>query len=241
MRIVTILLLLILASTLRAQTFKYPVLIPQGKTIKSLSPAQWKAVDSVYGDLNNDGTADMAVIFEFYAAVKENRAYGDNTTERITEIQRPRILGIYFKSGKIYRLNTQNNHFILRSEEGGLMGDPLRPMGINSNKLTIAFEGGGNWRWKLNYSFKYLNKTWLLTNANNYTYHGRSGEMNDKQYDFVKRTRKTVTGKIKSENGDQIATEQEFPLKTMRSFSNFRKPWTWEIGPDEYLYKRAFR
>ncbi|MEJ2882037.1 hypothetical protein [Pedobacter sp. GR22-6] len=235
MKIKMILLLLVAGATSQAQSFKYPTLIQQGKTIKSLAPTQWKAVDSVYGDLNNDQVEDLAVIFEFYAAVKENRAYGDNTTELITEIQRPRILAIYFKSGKSYRLATQNNHFILRSEEGGSMGDPLRPMSIRDNKLNIGFEGGGNWRWKLNYSFRYQGSDWLLTNANNYAYHTASGEMNDKQYDFVKGTRKMISGKTGSGDTDQIASERAFPLKKMRSLSNFKKPWTWEIGPDEYL------
>ena len=235
MRIKSTLFILLITVGAKAQSFKYPVLNAQGKTIKSLSPSQWKVVDSVYGDLNNDKVEDLALIYEFYAKVKENRAYGDNTTELITEIQRPRILAIYFKSGKTYRLAAQNNNFILRSEEGGTMGDPLRPLRIADNKLMLSVEGGGNWRWKLNYSFKYQNKDWLLTNANNYAYHNGSGEMNDKQYDFVKKRRKTISGKTGSGTEDQVAMEQPFPMKALRTFSNFKKPWTWEIGPDEYL------
>lgn len=229
------LLFTLITSLSQAQTFKFPILVNQGKTIKSLAPAQWKAVDSVYGDLNHDQMDDLAVIYEFYAPVKENRAYGDNSTELITEIQRPRILGIYFKSGKTYRLAVQNNNFILRSEEGGAMGDPLRPMSINANKLNIAFEGGGNWRWKLNYFFRYQHQDWVLTNANHYTYQNGSTEMTEKQYDFINKKRKTVTGKTGPMTDDQVAMEQAFPLKTMKNLSNFKKPWTWEIGPDEYL------
>lgn len=223
------------ATQAQAQTFKYPVLEAQGKTIKSLIPPHWNAVDSVYGDLNNDKVEDMAVIYEFHAAVKENRAYGDNTTEIITEIQKPRILAIYFKSGKNYRLALQNNHFILRSEEGGTMGDPLRPISIADNKLTLSFEGGGNWKWKLNYTFKYQNNDWQLTKANNYAYHSNSGEMNDKQYDFVNKKLVVVSGKIGNSDSGNITHEQPLQLKGMRTFTNFKKPWTWEIGPDEYL------
>ncbi|HKG08232.1 MAG TPA: hypothetical protein VKB19_17330 [Pedobacter sp.] len=235
MRILINLLLLICCSAASAQSFKFPAVPAQGKTIKSLIPIQWKVIDSVYGDLNNDKTADLALIFEFYAPVKENRAYGDNTTELITEIQKPRILAIYFKSGKNYKLVTQNNNFILRSQEGGAMGDPLRPSSIADNKLNFAFEGGGNWRWKLSYSFKYQANDWQLTGAGNYAYHADSGEMNDKQYDFVNRKRKTTTGKIDAGKGDNETREQAITVKTFRTFSSFKKPWTWEIGPDEYL------
>jgi len=235
MRILLSLLLPLCYLTALAQSFKFPVVPAQGKTIKALIPTQWKVIDSVYGDLNGDKTADLALIFEFYASVKENRAYGDNTTELITEIQKPRILAIYFKSGRNYKLVTQNNDFILRSQEGGAMGDPLRPMSIKDDKLSFAFEGGGNWRWKLNYSFKYQDNDWQLTKAGNYAYHNSSGEMNDKQYDFVNKKRTVVSGTIENKDANNEKIEQPLPLKTMRTFQSFKKPWTWEIGRDEYL------
>lgn len=235
MRILISLLFPLCYLTAPAQSFKFPVVPAQGKTIKALIPTQWKVIDSVYGDLNGDKTADLALIFEFYASVKENRAYGDNTTELITEIQKPRILAIYFKSGRNYKLVTQNNDFILRSQEGGAMGDPLRPMSIKDDKLSFAFEGGGNWRWKLNYSFKYQDNDWQLTKAGNYAYHNSSGEMNDKQYDFVNKKRTVVSGTMENRDANNEKIEQPLPLKTMRTFQSFKKPWTWEIGPDEYL------
>lgn len=228
-------LLLFTTAVVQAQTFKYPVLNPRGKTIKSLAPTQWKAIDSVYGDLNNDKIEDLAVIYEFYAAVKEKRAYGDSTTEIITEIQKPRILGIYFKSGRNYHLSAQNNHFILRSEEGGSMGDPLRPLKIEDNKLTLSFEGGSSWRWKLNYTFRHQNNDWQLTQANKYAYHNSSGEMNDRQYDFVNKKQVVIRGTMDNKDAGNEMQEQPLNVKTLMTFSSFKKPWTWEIGPDEYL------
>lgn len=235
MRISISLLLLLCCFTAPAQSFKFPVVPAQGKTIKALIPTQWKVIDSVYGDLNGDKTEDLALIFEFYASVKENRAYGDNTTELITEIQRPRILAIYFKAGRNYKLITQNNNFILRSEEGGAMGDPLRPLSIADNKLNVAFEGGAGWRWKLNYSFKYQDNDWQLTKAGNYAYHNTSGEMNDKQYDFVNKKRIVISGTVANKDANNEKTEQPLQVRTMRTFQSFKKPWTWQIGPDEYL------
>ncbi|TCD01102.1 hypothetical protein [Pedobacter psychroterrae] len=235
MKTTIFLLFIAVSGSAFSQSFKYPIMNAQGKTIKALIPPQWKVVDSAYGDLNNDKVEDLALIIEFYAAVKENRAYGDNTTELITELQRPRILAVYFKTGRNYRIVTQNNNFVLRSEEGGAMGDPLRPMSINDNKLSLAFEGGGTWRWKLGYSFKYLNKDWQLTNANNHTYHSTSGEMNDKQYDFLTKKRVVTIGKTDNSLLTNETTEQPLTLKGLRTFTNFKKPWTWELGPDEYL------
>jgi len=237
MKIKVFLFFLLCHTAAYAQPFVFPVLPEQGKSTAMLVPKNWTVIDSIYGDLNNDKIKDLALILEFYRPVKENRAYGDNETEIITEVQKPRILAIYFRrsASGAYRIATQNNNFILRSEEGGIMGDPLRPLSIDSNKLSLAFEGGGNWRWKLHYTFKYQDKDWQLTKANNYAWHADSGEMNDKQYDFVNNKKTVVSGKISSGTLANETFEQLLNVKTIRTFSNFKKPWTWEIKPDEFL------
>lgn len=237
MKIKLILFFLLCHTAIYAQPFIFPELPASGKSLEALIPSNWKVIDSVYGDLNNDNIKDMAFVIEFYRPVKENRAYGDNNTELITEVQRPRILAIYFKksAGGAYRLATQNNNFMLRSEEGGAMGDPLRPMHIKANQLSLSFEGGGNWRWILNYSFKYFDKDWQLVQANNYAYHSSSGEKNDKQYDFINKTRKVITGTMNQSILADTTFEEPLTIKTLRTFNSFKKPWTWEIKTDEFL------
>lgn len=220
-----------------AQPFVFPELPEYGKSAESLVPQNWKIIDSVSGDLNNDNIKDIALVLEFYRPVKENRAYGDNNTEIITEVQKPRILAVYFRrSAKgSYRISVQNNHFMLRAEEGGEMGDPIRPISIAANKLILSFEGGGHWRWKLNYSFKYEDKDWLLTTANNYAYQQESGETNDKQYDFINNKKKVVSSIINNGTLASETFEQPLNIKPLRTFNSFKKPWTWEIRPDEFL------
>jgi hypothetical protein len=228
---------LLFHTALCAQPFVFPVLPEYGKSADLIVPQNWKIIDSISGDLNNDNVKDMALVLEFYRPVKENRAYGDNNTEIITEIQKPRILAIYFrKSAKgSYRISVQNNNFMLRAEEGGEMGDPLRPMSIADNKLTLSFEGGGHWRWKLNYSFKYQDKDWQLNTANNYAYQQESGEINDKQYDFVNNKKKIISSVINNGTLASETFEQPLNIKTLRTFNSFKKPWTWELIPNEFL------
>ncbi|MEQ7800624.1 hypothetical protein ABDJ41_12530 [Pedobacter sp. ASV1-7] len=228
---------LLFHTALFAQPFVFPVLPEYGKSADLILPQNWKIIDSISGDLNNDSIKDMALVFEFYRPVKENRAYGDNNTEIITEIQKPRILAIYFRrSAKgSYRISVQNNNFMLRAEEGGEMGDPIRPMSIADNKLTLSFEGGGHWRWKLNYSFKYQDKEWQLTTANNYAYQQESGETNDKQYDFVNNKKKIISSVINNGTLASETFEQPLNIKTLRTFNSFKKPWTWELIPNEFL------
>ena len=218
-----------------AQSFKYPSAPAQGKTIKSLLPAQWKVIDSIKGDLNNDKVEDLALVLEFYAAVKESRAYGDNDSEIIEELQKPRMLAVYFKQGKNYKLALQNNNFVLRSEEGSEMGDPLRPTKIIDNTLVLNYEGGAGWRWKLSYSFKHVAGDWKLVNAVNCSFQQGSELMKKIEYDFLTQKRKIITGK--SANPDASNKIEEFALTGLkqRTFNTFKKPWTWQIRPGEFL------
>jgi hypothetical protein len=234
-KIFSLFIFLVLAKYTSAQSFKFPVAPEQGKTIKSLLPSQWKVIDSIKGDLNNDNQEDLALVLEFYAAVKESRAYGDNDSEIVNELQKPRMLAIYFKQGKNYKLALQNNNFILRSEEGGAMGDPLRPMKIAENTLVLNYEGGSGWKWKLNYAFKHIDGNWQLINAVNCSFQDGSEVMKKTEYDFLKKKQKVVTGKLA--NQDSANQTEEIALTGLkpRTFATFKKPWTWQIRPGEFL------
>lgn len=218
-----------------AQKFNFPKLLLQSDKIEKLVPQKWQILDSVHGDLNNDRINDLVLVLEYKDPVSENRAYGNFEIELVKEYQRPRILAIFFKRANLYQLSTQNNDFILRSEEGGQMGDPLKGLHIENNKLTISFEGGNDWRWKLNYEFTYQQKEWQLTAANNVYYHKDRGEMVDKQYDFVDRTIKTVVGSIFNRDILNYKEEDILIFGSARTLKDFKKPWTWEISKDNYL------
>ena len=235
MRWLIFFLLLTFSELSRAQKFVFPKLANQSKEVSRLIPKQWKLLDSAQGDLNQDKQQDLVLILEHLTAVDEDRAYGNYEVELITETQKPRILAVYFKKNGVYQLAAQNNDFVLRSEEGGKMGDPLKNLRIDSNKFTLSFEGGNDWRWKLNYQFAYLQKQWNLVAANNVYYHKDSGEMVDKQYDFVDRTIKTVVGSIFNRNILNSVDEDILVFGSPRTLMDFKKPWTWEVTKDNYL------
>lgn len=220
-----------------AQTFSYPKLAKQGTKLERLIPQNWKLIDTVYGDLNNDQTADLAFILEYHLPITESRAYGDSETDLIKEFQKPRVLAVYFKNEKsgAYVFAMQNNNFILRSEEGGAMGDPFKAINITDNSLFLTFEGGSNWRWKLNYEFKYNLKDWSLVKANNIYYHAATGEMTDKLYDFSKRTLKQTTGNLFNRSALNEVSEEILYFSQQKTFNTFKKPWTWEITKDNFL------
>jgi hypothetical protein len=220
-----------------AQTFSYPKFAKQGSSIATLVPQNWKVIDTASGDLNNDKAADLALVLEYFLPIAENRAYGDNETELIKEFQKPRVLAIYFKNKESghYVFVMQNNNFILRANEGGSMGDPLKHISITNQNLTLSFEGGNTWRWKLDYDFKYTNSAWNLIGARNLYYDSGSGEMTEKKYNFIDRKVNLVKGNIFNRNTHHIQTEEVLYFRDLRTFATFKKPWTWEITKDNFL------
>nr|WP_276899594.1 hypothetical protein [Pedobacter kyonggii] len=219
------------------KTFIFPKIKTQGTYIEQLTPSNWTVIDRVYGDLNNDATDDLAVVFEFNRSIDETRVYGDNTTDIIKETQKPRILAIFFKDKSTgnYSLSTQNNDFILRSEEGGKLGDPLQQIAIKDQQLYLRFQGGSEWRWELGYTFKFENKDWFLTSAINLYFNQNSGDMTERVYDFKTRELFTTIGNLHRRDIANRKTSEVLYFSQLRTFKTFKKPWAWEIMPNVYL------
>ena len=219
------------------KTFIFPKIKTQGSSVEQFTPADWTVIDRTYGDLNNDGLADLAVILEYDKAIDETRVYGDNSSAIIKETQKPRILALFFKdkSSGNYYLSTQNNDFILRSEEGGKLGDPLQKIAIKDQQLYLRFQGGSEWRWELGYTFKFENKDWFLTSAINLYFNQNTGDMTERVYDFKTRELFTTVGNLHRRDIANKKTSEVLYFSQLRTFKTFKKPWAWEIIPNVYL------
>ncbi|MBT2561490.1 hypothetical protein J7E50_11655 [Pedobacter sp. ISL-68] len=219
------------------KTFVFPKIKTQGSSIEQITPPNWTVIDQVYGDLNNDASDDLALVFEFNRSIDETRVYGDNNTDIIKETQKPRILAIFFKDKSTgnYSLSTQNNDFILRSEEGGKLGDPLQQIVIKDQQLYLRFQGGAEWRWELGYTFKFENKDWFLTSAINLYFNQNSGDMTERVYDFKTRELFTTVGNLHRRDIANRKTSEVLYFSQLRTFKTFKKPWAWEIMPNVYL------
>ena len=219
------------------KSFVFPKVKQQGSSISQLTPANWTVIENSQGDLNNDQIEDIALIFESNKTVDETRTYGDNNSEIIKETQKPRILAIYFrdKSTGNYQLSAQNNDFILRSEEGGKLGDPLQQIEIKEQQLFLRFRGGSEWRWELGYTFKFQNKDWFLTNAINLYFNQNTGDMTERIYDFNTRELFTTIGNLHRRDIANRRTSEVLYFSQLRTFKTFKKPWAWEIMSDVYL------
>lgn len=231
------LLMIFTQITFAQKTFFFPKVKTQGVSIEQLTPEGWTILEKAGGDLNNDGSDDVAIIFESDEITDETRTYGDNNSAIIKETQKPRILAIFFRdiaSGN-YRLSIQNNDFILRAREGGKIGDPLNQISIKDQQLYLRFQGGAEWRWELGYTFKFENKDWFLTSAINLYFNQNTGDMTERIYDFKTRELFTTTGNLHRRAISNRTTSEVLYFSQLRTFKTFKKPWAWEIMPDVYL------
>jgi hypothetical protein len=212
-----------------AQQFAYPDIKQTGKTKTDFIPKDWKILQEANGDLNKDGLADWAMVIQ----------YKDSVEEYTISYARPRILVIVFqnadKKGFIKKL--QSNHFILREDEGGMMGDPIQLLEIKKNVLVLDFYGGGGGsRWSAYYKFRFDNTQFLLIGAELADLDLSTGNYLVKSCNFLTMKMKKVTGKDMAENKEK-ETEiwKKLEIKELKTFDTFIRPFTWEIEKDTYL------
>ncbi|HEX6333253.1 MAG TPA: hypothetical protein VFZ78_03440 [Flavisolibacter sp.] len=113
--------------------FIYPVLPATGSAIGDFIPHGWFVKDSAAGDLDGDGSGDLALVLEYRDTIPELRP--DSSINEGS----PRILAVYLgdrKSGSYTRF-LQNNTFIIRYGEGGMDPEAYGEITINERQLTI--------------------------------------------------------------------------------------------------------
>lgn len=178
-RILCISILLLLVSffnnniVLAAETTSNPESIKiktTGNSLNDFIPKDWKIISKAVGDLNNDKLIDIAVVIEYTIDHKTN------DDEEWTG--QPRILFVIFKNKDgTYKLSVQSANIIMRSDEGGVYGDPFEGIEYSRGSIVISSYGGSAWRWGFTDRYRFQNNGWYLigkTELSEYTLTGES-------------------------------------------------------------------
>ena len=224
--------ILFLVQLCEAQNLNYPKIVKSGKDKKEFVPKNYIILDSVSADLNKDNEPDFVLVVESKAKMNEIReSYGDS----FEETNHARILIICFKDKNEYRLVESSNSFILRSSEGGVAGDPFKGINISPKGiLEIEFKGGSNWRWELLYKFRYQENRFKLIGAESENYFSGDGKMDAWSFNFLSKKIKWTKGNKVSKKIDS-STWGDIEIKELKTFTTFKKPWTWQINQDIIL------
>ncbi|TYB78955.1 hypothetical protein [Bizionia myxarmorum] len=104
-------------------------------------------IEEKMGDLDNDGIDEKVIISE------------TNSLTDFGNVREIRILKN--EEGKwVEWVKTQNA--ILKSEEGGMMGDPFQGIEILDGVLNISFFGGSSWKWSYTDKYRFQNNQFEL-------------------------------------------------------------------------------
>ena len=114
------------------------------------APAGFTKLGEATGDLDKDGTADMAVVFD-------TGVEGEIGTER--EIH------IFKQNNGNWELWHKSAGAVMGSQGGGVMGDPFQEVKIENGSLVINHFGGSRSKWTYTHRFRFQNGDWQLIGA----------------------------------------------------------------------------
>lgn len=115
-----------------------------------LIPKNYSIVDTIKGDLNNDGIDELVVA---YNTEKENEDNFENVQ---------RELVIYKKEKNEWAVWIKSNDALYGSRDGGMMGDPFEGIEIKKGLLFVSQNGGSSWKWGHTDKYRYQDGNFYL-------------------------------------------------------------------------------
>lgn len=113
-----------------------------------LIPENYSIVDSVSGDLDNDGISELVV------------AYNTGPDKEFDGV--PRVLVIYKLENNQWIEWKKSEQALYGSRDGGMMGVPYGEMHIKNGVLLISHNGGSSWKWAFTDTYRFQNNEFYL-------------------------------------------------------------------------------
>jgi len=110
-------------------------------------PKGWEVIDSGNGNLDEDDIKEKVVLY--------------NTTDS-TDFGKHRELRIFKKEKENWALWKSSRTALLKSDDGGMMGDPYGGIEIKNRILSIHHNGGTSWKWGYTDKYRFQNNQFEL-------------------------------------------------------------------------------
>src|SRR5699024_12110027 len=217
-----IFLLISFAAFSQSSEMKYPDLY--GKTLSEVERVKgWIIIEKTEGYLNADQIKDVAVILQS----------GDHRLKNCGESKElladeERIILVLISENDNPKVTIQNNKFIGRPDEGGMLCYLKPNISIKDNQFTLYYE---LLRGYTKYIFEYKNADIRLVKA---TLVGVSGgKIYSDHFDFDKKVIKLRVAKI----GSDSVKKEKIPIRYdgYRKLSEFGEMYDWEVAEYKYL------
>lgn len=197
--------------------------------------SDWNVLEKAIGDLNHDTKDDVAIVIESKEDFIEVRC-----KDCPTSLSKARILLVFFCENDTFKVHTQNNVFIPRSDEGGMSSMIEPELSIEANQLIILQQYT---RSDTRYVFELHKDQFMILLAESNSVHAASGDTENCVFDFTKSEIAITKGNIANE--EELGNEDEEGIKEKTTIIKFdKKPkslaefgimYEWEIVEYRYL------
>ena len=176
-----------------------------GKTPQTLVPDSHEILERAEGDLNQDGHNDLVLIF---------REKNEDGT--------PRILAIYFYNPKFgYQLSDYTSDFLLKSNEGGVMGDPFGSLTIKKGVIVVQHSGGSREKWSYTHRFRFQDEKFFLIGKTESVYDSMTGESKTTDSNLLTGKTEISITNSKGKSSKKMESPGKKPLPPLVSFKIF--------------------
>lgn len=222
------LLIGLLALTSTAQTEL--ILVDEGNTLESIIPDNWRLLDSITGDLNQDGISDL--VFAIQKTDTNNIELNDGLGTDTIDLN-PRILAIYFGTGSGgFTKQIVSKHFIIL-RDSPTMSEPFEGFNINQKGiLDINYKfwySAGSWSMSNHtYRFRFQHNEFALIGYDLIEAHRASGETTGYSINFLTKKMKITKGNFSKDDPESVEWK-EFQLEKLLSIKSIKKPFELEF------------
>ena len=186
--------------SINSQEISLPEIKNRISDMSELKWKEWTILQKAEGDLNKDRKDDLVFILKHKS---EDENYQST----------PRVLVIYFKeNSNSYKLFESNSKYILKKDEGGVMGDPFQSISINRNSILITHSGGSRERWGYIHRFNFRNNGFYLIGSTETLFDSLAGDSTIKDTNLL--TGKTEIT-IEKEKSKTIKKVEMSPIKSL--------------------------
>jgi hypothetical protein len=126
------------------------------KAQSNLVPKEYKVINEATGDLDKDGIAEKAVVYNMSQPQ-------DDDEDAIN-----RELIIYKKQKDKWIIWHRSTTAIGNSKDGSMMGDPFESIEISKGILLVYQSGGSSWKWNTTDKYRFQNNRFELIGYKSY-------------------------------------------------------------------------
>ncbi len=158
--------------------------VSQSEAMERYIQTGWTVLAEANGDLNGDDLADHAVVIEAPESVVEPSSSCDGSDDYSDAPVRRLIVELAEGEAPAV-LVLDDPRTVLRSDQGGVFGDPFEDVSIENGGVTVRHYRGSRWRWGDTTRFRLEDGAWLITGRTEFQHDSISNQSIEYDYNAL--------------------------------------------------------